>query len=580
MGALMPSAATSTRSTQACVFAMAIASAVGARLLTHFALGDVPHVMDEIAYLFHAKLIAAGHLTAPPALPRAAFNMWFVDDRAARFGIFPPGWPVVLAIAVRVGLEHWVNPLLHLATVVIVGRAGARCGAPKTSNRNALTAAALYAASPQAVLLAASSMSHTLLALAASVVALAVATRLADDRPLPYSLTLGAGAAIGVAIVTRPLCAVAVAAPIALLLATRDRQRLAPLLATTAPFVLALGAFNHALTGSPFRFPQSAYFDEHIAPANVPFFRYGKGCNALGFGAACDNTVRNAVHTPFAAWTDAGDNLRSWALLVAGPIALLGIGLVIAQRRDELRGARRQALWLLVPSALVVGLYALYWQAGVCYGARFYHAALPALVIAVGVGIAMLGDHRKLIAAIVCALAFDAAGFVVSVRELTSWSWWGTDDRFAKLAERWSGEHERRAIVMVAFGPDDVKSPRLVAAAATTSRGAPWLLGVRALGALAQNAPKPEDGEIVFAKFHPGLVDALSSQFPGRKLWLYTAWADRSKDVLEPWDASRFSSSPHVYHMPADNFDGFRIAPPYELADPLMREATDEGWPP
>ena len=340
------------------------------------------------------------------------------------------------------------------------------------------------------------------------------------------------------------------------------------------PFLVGLGLFNRALTGSPLRFPQTAYFDEHIAPANVPFFRYGKGCNNLGFGSACDFTVRGATHTLASAWTDAGDNLRSWAMLVAGPIALVGIAVVIARRRPDLRDVRRQCLWLLLPAALVVGLYMLYWQAGVCYGARFYHAALPGLVTTVAVGLVCLGDRRRLLGALVCALAFDLGGFAVSMRELGGWSFWGTDDRFANLAHEW---RDGRAIVMVAFGPDDVKNPRLFATAAMDSP-APWLLGIRALAALAQNAPEPEDGEIVFAKFHPALAAELAFRFPGRTPWLYTAWADRSKDTVERWDPARFAG--HDYRVPADNFDGFRVAKPYELPAPLLREPTDEGWPP
>ena len=573
------------RSVRLAVIALALASALAARLVEHFALRDVPHVMDEIAYVLEAKLMATGHVTGPVALPRAAFNMWFVDDRAARFGIFPPGWPALLAVGVRVGLTCWINPLVHLATVIVVGRAGARIGGPRLE----LGAALLYAASPQAVLLAASLMSHALVALAASIVTLAMATLLEQPRPR-RSTFISAGVALGIAVVTRPLCAVVLALPF-FAFAVLRAPRLAPLAAAiVTPFLAALGAFNRALTGSALRFPQSAYFDEHIAPANVPFFTYGKGCNALGFGAACDHTVRGAVHSLASAVSDAGDNLRAWSLLVAGPVLFLGVGVALARART-----RRVARWLALPSFLAVGLYGLYWQAGVCYGARFYHAALPALVVLVALGIGSLpkpararggddtepssesprpiGSRFAFRAALVAALLFDAGGFVVSLRELTSWSWWGTDDRFAELERHW---HDGRAVVMVAFGPDDVKNPPLFATAAAES--GTWLLGIRALGALARNPPRMEEADVVFAKFHPALVGELAARFPDRKLWVYTAWADRTKDVLEPWSSERFAG--HAYRRPADNFDGFRVTRPYELPPTILREPTDEGWPP
>jgi hypothetical protein len=551
-----------SRSVRVAVALVALLSALAARLVSHFALRDVAHVMDEVAYLFEAKVIATGHLTAPVALPRAAFNAWFIDDGVARFGIFPPGWPAVLAIGVRLAIVPWINPLLHFATVVLVGRAGSRLGGPRLE----LAASLLYALSPQAVLLAASLMSHSLVAFAASVITLALATLIVAGDSRRY-LFACAGAALGVVVATRPLCAVVLGVPFGVALALRGRRFFPVVAGAAAPFLLALGAFNRALTGSALRFPQSAYFDEHLPPVDIPFFTYGKGCNALGFGHACDHTVRHAVHTVSSALTDAGDNLQAWGALVAGPIALVGVVLALAKRET-----RARALWLVTPPLLAVVLYGLYWQAGVCYGARFYHAALPALVVLVAVGVFSV-RKRTAYLLVASAALFDAAGYVVSIRELSSWSFWGTDDRFAEVSRHWENG---RAIVLVAFGPDDVKNPALHLMGASAAGGS-WLLGTRALSALGQNAPVVDDGQIVFAKFHPALVGELADRFPDRSLWLYTAWADRSKDVLERWDPAKFAG--HTYRRPVDNFDGFRVAPPYVSPRPLMQEPTDEGWP-
>jgi len=81
-----------TRHHRCVVLLLAVASAVAARIVAHAALSDIPHVMDESAYLFQAKLFARAQLFAPVALPRAAFTMWFIDDRVARYSTFPPGW--------------------------------------------------------------------------------------------------------------------------------------------------------------------------------------------------------------------------------------------------------------------------------------------------------------------------------------------------------------------------------------------------------------------------------------------------------------------------------------------------------
>lgn len=67
-------------------------SAQSARAIAHSVLGDVAHVQDEVAYMLQAKTFASLELTSKIGLPRAAFDMWFVDDRTTRHAIFPPGW--------------------------------------------------------------------------------------------------------------------------------------------------------------------------------------------------------------------------------------------------------------------------------------------------------------------------------------------------------------------------------------------------------------------------------------------------------------------------------------------------------
>ena len=242
--------------------------------------------MDEIAYLFQAKVFASGALEAPSLEPRAAFNMWFIDDRGARFSIFPPGWPLFLALGVRLGVPRLVNPLLHFATVLLVGRAGERLAGP----RAAVSAALLYAACPQTVILAASLMSHTLVAACAAVVLVRASRRLVSGArrtvdPSRSSLVSGRGDWRWRRS-TRPL------------LRGRDRccrfSRCSPSVAAlrrcfrlvaAAPFLCPVRPLQpraHRLRAAACR--RAAYFDEHLAPADVPFFTYGPGCNALGFG--------------------------------------------------------------------------------------------------------------------------------------------------------------------------------------------------------------------------------------------------------------------------------------------------------
>ncbi|MDB4942542.1 MAG: hypothetical protein JWP97_2076 [Labilithrix sp.] len=547
------------------IVALAGASAVAARLIRHHALGDLAHVMDEIAYVFQAKLFASGHLATPVVEPRGAFNTWFIDDRTARFSIFPPGWPAVLAVGAKLGMMNWVNPTLHGLTVVLVGRAGERVGGP----RLALLTAALYALSPQAVFLAASVMSHPLIALASATMLLLVLD-LWRHVPPSRALVVAAGAGLGISAATRPVCATLLALLLLVTVAWSRRGRLAsalPLLATIAvtavPFVAGLLAFNHATTGSAFRFPQTAYFDEHLGHANLPYFHFTKGCNALGFGPThgCDITAGPENHTLDHGLSNVVANLRVWLLLAASP--LLAALVVLALVRHA---TRRLAGLLLVLPACAILAYSAYWQDGTCLGARFYHAALPPTLLVAA--LAIMGARPRVAVALAGGvLAWNVYASVKVLGELTdpAWGYWGVDARFAEVRRTWQ---HGPAVVMVAFGGDDLHNPDVSFTSAAPAGGM-WMLNVRAEGALAENAPFVDDGEVVFAKFHPALVPELQARFPGRSFWLFVTNGHRERDRLEPWTEQR---DPRAFKRPPENFDGFRMAPPELRQPPIFIE--------
>ena len=540
-----------SRETRLATIAFALLGVAAARLTARLALADVPHVMDEIAYLLQARTFAGGDLTAPLHLPRAAFAMWFVDDRVATFSIFPPGWPAVLALGVLLGATSWVNPLLHGAATLLVSRTARELG----GERAGIFAAALYGLSPQAVLLAASLMSHTLVALAAAAV-LALGLRLI--RPHPSWLHAAAlGTALGVAAVTRALCAVALGITAALFLALALRRRVlrpAHLVAFALPalvLVALLGAYNSHLTGSPLRFPQDAFFDEHGPPSDDPLFRYGPGCNRLGFGPGhgCE-ALPEGMHTVAQAGWNTGVNLEAWLWLAGGgPLAFALAIPAFAERRN--RPARGIVL-AVIPAVIL--LYGLYWYAGTCYGARFYHAALPSLLVLAALGldrIAGSGPRRAAAFLAVLLLANGVMGWLAA-REVSQ-LYWGTDERFARLAAEWS---EPPALVLVAFTPPGA-APVGRYRYTTFMRGVRWPPNVLSLAALGANSPGL-DGPVVFARYHPALMPEFRARFPERRLWLYVMGIG-VPDILMPYESSGLSAIETRAARPKDNFGGLMI---------------------
>jgi 4-amino-4-deoxy-L-arabinose transferase-like glycosyltransferase len=223
----------------------------------------LPHLEDELAYLYQAKIFAGGQIVIDSPDNHRAFWQPFVIDyepTGKRFGKYPPGWPALLAFGVAVGGPWLINAVFGALTIILVfwlGREiwGAWVGA---------LAALLTAFSPAALLLNATLMAHTA-ALFFATLFIVCWWRL-EQPSRRISHALAAGAALGALFIVRPLSAVAVGLPFmvwggALMVSgwksasldnRRFRLRSAAILIVAAGLVgSALPLFNAVATGSP-----------------------------------------------------------------------------------------------------------------------------------------------------------------------------------------------------------------------------------------------------------------------------------------------------------------------------------------
>ena len=563
------------------VLTVAVACVLLARYLRHALFDDVGHIQDELTYLVQAKSYAHGRL-AEPALPQGAFTMWFVEDRAERFGIFPPGWPALLAVGLRVHVENWLNPVLHGITTVTIATAVSRT-AGSTAGR---VAGVLHGATPQALLLASSWMSHGVPTLTGAALLLFVATHwkakpaaavsrdaapskfaggreptgpslaqaLANGRASLFPTALFAFG-LAITVLARPLCAIVLSvtflATVVFLRRNNRRVRREVVVVVGVAFIAMIAFFlwNKRLTGAYFLTAQSLYFDTHLPPVDSPLFRYARGCNDLGFGPThgCEYTIGNAHHTLGQGLLNTGDNLRGWGLL-GGPLLLVPAVLGLRTlRRDPVAPT---ALLLIV---LTVGAYFTYWYPGTALGARFYHAAFPALVYLAAPVVAGMPErlHRGH-----AALHVGYAAFVLlHVSDEVSGMFWGTDSRFAA----WRAGRSKPALVFVAF---DTRSATFTGPQAklfwTTqlTRKGFWAPNLLAASAIATNEP---DGPVVFAKYHPALVSLVQSRFPDREPLLWIATPDGVQDRVVP--LAEAPEDPRPVDLPVPNFDGYLIGP-------------------
>jgi uncharacterized membrane protein (UPF0136 family) len=247
-----------------CLLAFALSCAY-----VSFYLRGGPRVIDATSYFLEARSLAAGSFSFHVPDPTAAFRGRFLlaNQGGHELGvIFPPGYPFVLSLGVRLGAPLLVGPALG---ALLVAATYLLARALDQDFKVALVAATLSALCAALRYHTADTMSHGLATLLACA-ALAFAFR----RDLRWSALLS-GLCLGLLIATRP-----VSAGVSLLLCGYALRKQgwragATLLLGTLPGACLLLLQQRALTGSFFGSVQQAYYAVSDAPLGC--FRYGFG---------------------------------------------------------------------------------------------------------------------------------------------------------------------------------------------------------------------------------------------------------------------------------------------------------------
>ncbi|HEY2518170.1 MAG TPA: hypothetical protein VGI39_45180, partial [Polyangiaceae bacterium] len=248
-----------------------------------------PRIIDATMYFLQGRALSEGHFAWRVPEPTASFRGRFLiaatGDRIA--GIFPPGYPLLLALGFALGAPMVIGPLLAAATVVatwalardLAVEAGARSDEVRWVGR---TAGAFSLVCATLRYHTADTMAHGACALAFTL-ALLAALRARRGR-LPW-LFLLAGLALGFVAATRFASALALGA-VLLLLAARAprRERVHALLACAlgvVPGLLLLAVAQASVFGSPFASLQRAYYAASDGPPGCFAYGWGKGIGCL-----------------------------------------------------------------------------------------------------------------------------------------------------------------------------------------------------------------------------------------------------------------------------------------------------------
>ncbi len=359
----------------------------------------LPHVEDDVAFLFQARTIASGHLLARPPSQPVFFQIPFVIIRDGHwFGKYPPGYPSVLAIGVLSGQPWLLNPIIGAIDVALVYLAGRRL----FNDATGVLAAALLVASPFFLLQSGSFMSHTVtLFWSMSFLLLFESTR--RNRSIWRAVL--AGLVIGMLFISRPLTAVGIGIPFAiwaLIELVREWRRLREygvMALAFVPFVVGILQYNRVTTGSAFKFAYELWWSYDKVGFGPGVGRNGHTLAAGLFDMRLD--LDQLSHYLFGwpgRWSVVPMAL-GFGLAIAGLIWRSGRAVYLRRAAGltvrSLRPALVPEVWDLLLAGVIISLVAVhiaYWTPGQMYGPRYYFEAIGAMVLLSSRGILELGN--------------------------------------------------------------------------------------------------------------------------------------------------------------------------------------------
>jgi hypothetical protein len=348
----------------------ALFTASGAALAGTYMLAQQPATSDEIAQLWHARILLAGNLTLPPDPNPEFFAVDNVIDRDRWYSQFPIGGPAAFAIAMRLRATWLLNPILASLTVVNVYRFASR-----VYGTNEARVSALFCATcPFLLMMSGSYMNHTLVAFLATLALAELPVWAGGTGRRQRIAGIIVALSLGSAIAVRPLDGAIAAAVAAAFMVSDAMQRarlralLVPAAAGAVP-IAGLLAANWLTTGDPLLFGYEVLWGEN---------------HALGFH---DDPSGNA-HTPARALALAVAYVMqlNWALFewpIAG-LVLVGGALVAIGRLE------RWEIILLLWIEVQLIAYAAYWHAGLFLGPRYLFTVVPALLILAARGVVLV----------------------------------------------------------------------------------------------------------------------------------------------------------------------------------------------
>ncbi|MEX2191064.1 MAG: glycosyltransferase family 39 protein, partial [Bacteroidota bacterium] len=346
---------------------------VATNLVSLFVFEHLPHVQDSIAQVFHAKIFAQGHFTAPPPVLPEFFQFLQMILRDRWYSQYPPGHILLLTPATLAGIPWVVNPLFGSLSILLLYFLGRELHGEKTGR----IAALLALASPFLLFMSSEFMNHTTALFFFLLFLLFFVKAIRSGRGIDGLIS---GSALGWVILTRPYSAAALALPFLLyglaVLLKRGPDVWRAGIGFTVSLILFLSlllGFNFVTNGDPLVFGFQTLWGVQVSP---------------GFGGS----NAGEAHTPVKGIAQAISSLNGMNKhLFEWPLpSLIFVAVFFA--------ARGKGLWdflLLASFFSVLAAYFFYWFHDWCFGPRFLYETSGPLIILTARGILKFPDWSR-----------------------------------------------------------------------------------------------------------------------------------------------------------------------------------------
>ena len=333
-------------------------------LISFFIFEHIPHINDEIVYVFQAQIFNLGNLYYPSPCGKESFNFTHMINNGKWYSQYPPGYPILILLGLLLKAPWLINPFFAAFSIVAFYYLGKEIYDEKVG----LLTAVLGSISIWLLLMSSTMMSHTTCMFFTTVFLLFLFRSL--KKPSVKNGLL-AGAGLGMVFLIRPYTALFISIPFLLLYAAQFLKSFRRNLKNAAAFVLIgilsiflLLLYNYFTNGDFLTF---GYEISH-----------GKA-HGIGFGKTGYTDI---PHTVYLGFTQIFDYLKALNKDLFGWPLSSFFALIPLFFLKKINPESRKKDLILISGyfTLLIGLF-FFWGTYILIGARMSFEAIPIFLL-------------------------------------------------------------------------------------------------------------------------------------------------------------------------------------------------------